>query len=125
VQFSSYTTGIEVLDIVQFRNFYIPVSSLKTQRLKLSCCFTWRDCRLSVSENGVLRRIFGSKWEEVAGGCIMSFMNCTLHQVVSDDQMKEDEMGGHVVGMRKMRNSYKISVLKPGVKRIFGRSKLR
>jgi hypothetical protein len=39
--------------------------------------------RLRVSENGVLRRIFGPKREEVAGeNCQMrSFIICTLHQI--------------------------------------------
>jgi hypothetical protein len=42
--------------------------------------------RLRVFENGVLRRVFGLKREEVAGGwrnCIMrSFITCMLHQIL-------------------------------------------
>jgi hypothetical protein len=34
--------------------------------------------------NRVLRRVFGSKREEDAGGCIMrSFITCILHQILS------------------------------------------
>jgi hypothetical protein len=33
-------------------------------------------------ENRVLRRIFGTKREEMAEGCIMSFIACTLHQIL-------------------------------------------
>jgi len=38
---------------------------------------------LSVSENRVLRRMFGPKREEVAGGCKMrNFITCTRHQIL-------------------------------------------
>jgi hypothetical protein len=55
----------------------------------VSCgCETWsvtlrEEYRLRVSENRVLRGIFGAKREEVAGeNCIMrDFINCTLHQI--------------------------------------------
>jgi len=42
------------------------------------------ESRLSVSENTVLRRIFGLKREEVAGGWGIrrSFMTSTLHQIL-------------------------------------------
>jgi len=33
--------------------------------------------------------------EKVTGDCIMkNFINCTLHQILLDDQIKEDEMDG-------------------------------
>jgi hypothetical protein len=39
--------------------------------------------KLKVSENRVLRRIFGLQRERVAGGCIMrSFVTCMLHQIL-------------------------------------------
>jgi hypothetical protein len=38
--------------------------------------------RLKVFENRVLRRIFGSKSEEVAGGIMRNFINCMLHQIL-------------------------------------------
>jgi hypothetical protein len=40
--------------------------------------------RLRVSENRVLRRIFGPKKEEVAGEdyIMRSFITCTLHQIL-------------------------------------------
>jgi hypothetical protein len=46
---------------------------------------TRKELRLKVVESRVLRRIFGSKRDEVTGewrNCIMrSFVICTLHQV--------------------------------------------
>jgi hypothetical protein len=65
--------------------FCLPVSSLKTLRLQLYQtiilpvvlygCETWsltlsEERRRGVIENRVLRRIFGCKREEGAGGCI-------------------------------------------------------
>jgi len=34
-------------------------------------------------------------------------------------------MGGHVVGMRKLRNSYKIVIEKPGLKRTLSTPRLK
>jgi hypothetical protein len=35
------------------------------------------------------------KWWETGEDCIMeSFVTCTLHYILSDDQVQEDEMGG-------------------------------
>jgi hypothetical protein len=53
----------------------------------LTYCYTLREeHRLRVFENRVLRRIFGPKRDEVAGGwknCIMrSCIVCTLHPVL-------------------------------------------
>jgi hypothetical protein len=49
-----------------------------------------------ISENMMLRRIFGPKRKEMAGGhCIMrSFITCTLHQVLLLSRQINDEMGG-------------------------------
>jgi hypothetical protein len=38
-----------------------------------------KEHRLRVLENRVLRRIFGLKWEEVAGGCWRTLHNEELH----------------------------------------------
>jgi len=40
------------------------------------------ECRLRVSENGVLRRILGPKREEVTGEWGRSLMICTPHQIL-------------------------------------------
>jgi hypothetical protein len=51
-------------------------------------CETWSltpgdEHRLKVSENKVLRGIFGPKWQEAGEDCIMrSFITCTLHQIL-------------------------------------------
>jgi hypothetical protein len=72
-----------MLATTQFRNICLPASSLKCCRLKhtnniilpvvLYWCEAWsltprEEHRLRVSENRVLRGIFGPKREEVAGG---------------------------------------------------------
>jgi hypothetical protein len=54
--------------------------------------------RLRVSENRVLRRIFGPKTDEVTGSraiCIMrSLMICTLHSILFGWSNKKNEMSG-------------------------------
>jgi hypothetical protein len=47
------------------------------------------------------------KWRENGENCIMrSFVTCVLDQIYnSDDQIKEDEMGGACSIHGKMRNS--------------------
>jgi hypothetical protein len=54
--------------------------------------------RFRVSENGVLRTVFGRKREEVmqAGEdyIMRNFITCTLHQILLGCQVKEDEVGG-------------------------------
>jgi hypothetical protein len=75
-----------------------------------------------VFENRMLRRIFGPKMEEVVGGW-RRLHNEELHNlyasayIISLDEVKEDEMGGHVAHMGEMRNAYKILVRKPEEKR--------
>jgi hypothetical protein len=45
-------------------------------------------------ENGVLRRIFRPKWEEVAGGWRRLHSEDLLHRYYYDNQFKEDGIGG-------------------------------
>jgi hypothetical protein len=93
------------LEIKTYKTIILPVL--------LYGCETW--ClalgevhRLKVFENRVLRRIFGSKREEVAGGwkdCIMrSFISRMLHQTL------RIRLAGLVARMEEMRNAYKIFV---------------
>jgi hypothetical protein len=108
--------------------------SLKTERIKIKKnvhavwhgCETWsltmrKEHRLRVSENRVLRRIFGSKRKEVAAGeydCIMRiFISCTL-RVIKSRRMR---WAGHVASMGQMRNVYNILVRRPEGKRPLGR----
>jgi hypothetical protein len=70
-----------------------------------------------VSENRVLRRIFGPKREEVVGDW-RRLHSEELHNlyaslnIIKGDRLKEEEMAGHVARMGVMRNSYKDFVRK-------------
>jgi hypothetical protein len=63
-----------------------------------------------VPDNRVLRRIFGPKMEEVAGGWRRlhneELHKFTLHQLLLGDQIKEDEMGGHVARAEEMKTGF-------------------
>jgi hypothetical protein len=71
--------------------------------------------RFRVSENRVLKRVFGPKREEVAGGW-RRLHNEELHNLYSSPNiirvLKSSGMrwAGHVTRMREMRNSYRILV---------------
>jgi hypothetical protein len=60
-----------------------------------------------VSESRVLRRIFGPKREEVARDWRRP-RNKELTKYCHADQVKEDEMVGHIERMGEMRNVYKL-----------------
>jgi hypothetical protein len=81
-----------------------------------------------VSENTVLRRIFGAKTEEVTGGW-RKLHNEELHSLYSSPYIirviKLRRMRGTrpVACMGEMRNSYKISLRKREGKRPLGRSR--
>jgi hypothetical protein len=57
----------------------------------------------------------GRKWRETAQDCIH----------YQGDQIKGDEMGGHVACMEEMRNMYKILVGNLEEKRLVGRPRRR
>jgi hypothetical protein len=83
--------------------------------------------RLRVFENRVLRRVFGPKREEVAGGW-RRLHNKELHNLYALPNIirvikSRRRMGwvGHVVDMGEMRNSYDIMVRKPEGKGQLGR----
>jgi hypothetical protein len=83
---------------------------------------------LNVSENNLLRRIFGYKRDEVAGGWRRLHNEELLNSYASSnpilgDQIKEDEMGGSCNPDREMRNAYNILDGKPEGKRPLGRPK--
>jgi hypothetical protein len=94
-------------------------------------CETWslilrEEHRLRVFENRVLRRIFGSKRDEVTGEW-RKLHNEELHNLYSSPdiirQVKSRRMrwAGHVVRMGEERKVYKILVGKPEGKRPLGR----
>jgi hypothetical protein len=83
-----------------------------------------------VFENRVLRRIFGPKRDEVAGGW-RKFHNEELHSLCSSPitiRMIMSRMMtwvGHVAQMMEMRNAYRIMVGKPEGKKPLGRPRRR
>jgi hypothetical protein len=82
--------------------------------------------RLMVSENRVLRRIFGPKRDEVTGEW-RKLHSEELHNLYSSPdiirQVKSRRMGwaGHVARMGEERKVYKVLVGKPEGKRPLGR----
>jgi hypothetical protein len=82
-----------------------------------------------VFENRLLRRIYGSTREEVAGG--WRILHNELHNLYAKPNIirviKRRRMGwvGHVTHMGEMRNAYKILVGKPEGKRPLRRLRQR
>jgi hypothetical protein len=78
-----------------------------------------------VSENRVLRRIFGPKREEVAGGW-KRLHNEELHNLYASPNIimvmksRRIRLAGHVAHMREMRNAYRILFKKLEGKRPLG-----
>jgi hypothetical protein len=81
--------------------------------------------RLRVLENRVLRRIFGNKREEVAGGWRRLhneelhnlYLSPTIIRVINSRRMRWE---GRIACMEKMENAYKVLVGKPEEKRPLG-----
>jgi PAS domain-containing protein len=80
-----------------------------------------RERRLRVFENRALRRIFGLKRDEEAGGW-RKLHNEELHNLYSSPRMR---WAGYVVRMGETRNAYRILVGKPEGKRPLGRLRHR
>ena len=97
-------------------------------------CETWsltlrEERRLRVSENRVLRRVFGPKREEVTGEW-KKLYNKELNDLYlspSTVWVKSRRMGwvGHVVCMGESRSVYRILMGKPDGRRPFGRTRCR
>jgi hypothetical protein len=98
-------------------------------------CETWsltlrEEHRLRVSENRVLRRIFGPKRDEVTGGW-RKLHNGELHGLYSSPSIvrgiKERRIrwAGHVARMGKVRDAYNILVGRPEGTRPLGRPRHR
>jgi hypothetical protein len=94
-------------------------------------CETWsltlrEEHRLRVFENRVLRRIFGPKRDEVIGEW-RKLHNEELHDLYSSPSIfriiksRRIRWAGHVAGMGKKRNAYKLLVGKSTGKRPLGR----
>jgi hypothetical protein len=98
-------------------------------------CETWyltlkEEHRVRVSENRVLKRIFGPKREEVAGdwrrlhneGLHNLYTSPIIVKVIKSRRMR---WTGHIARMGEMRNAYKSLVGKPERKRPRGRPRHR
>jgi hypothetical protein len=85
---------------------------------------------MRVSENEVLRRIFGPKREEVVGGwrrlhneeLLNLYTSRHVIQVIKGRRMR---WAGHAARIKMMRNAYNILVEKPKWKRRLGRPSRR
>jgi hypothetical protein len=97
-------------------------------------CETWsltlrEEHRLRVSENRVLRRIFGPKREE--DGSWRKLHNDELHSlyysanIVRMIKSRRMRWAGHVARIREGRNFYRILVGRPDGKRPLGRPRRR
>jgi hypothetical protein len=86
--------------------------------------------KLRVFENRVLRRIFGSKRDGVAGGW-RKLYNEELHNLYSSTSIirmiksRRMRWAGHVARMGEKRNVYRLFVRKPEGKRPLGRPRRR
>jgi len=103
--------------------------------LVLYGCETWsltlrEEHRLRVFENGVLRRIFGTKRDEVTGEWTKLhneelndlYSSPNIVRVIKSRRMK---YAGHAARMSERRGVYRVLVGKPDGKRPFGRPRLR
>ena len=94
-------------------------------------CKTWclmlrEEHRLRVFENKVLRKIFGTKRNEITGNgesyIIMSYTHCILRLTLLPI-LNQDDWDGQ--DMEQFRNAYRILVGKPESKRPLGTPRLR
>jgi hypothetical protein len=105
-----------------YKNIKIKICRTKILSLVLYGCETWsltlRDKhRLRVLENRVLKRIFGLKREEVAGGW-KRLHNEEFHNLyASPNIIRRMESAGHVARKGEMRNTYGTLVGNPEGKR--------
>jgi hypothetical protein len=88
------------------------------------------ECRLRVSENRALRRIFGPKRDEVTGewrkqhnkDLNVLYSSPNIVRVIKSSRMR---WAGHVAHMGEDRVVYRVLVWKPVRKRLLGRPKHR
>jgi hypothetical protein len=98
-------------------------------------CETWsltlrEERRLRVSENWVLRRIFGPRRNEVTGewrkihNVELNDLYCSIN-IVRVTKSRRMRWAGHVTRMRERRGEYSVLVGKPEGKRPLGRPRRR
>jgi hypothetical protein len=117
------------------RNVKIKIYKTIILPVVLYGCETWSlksrgEHRLRVFENRVLRRIFGSKRDEVTGGW-RKLLNEELHglysspSIVSVIKARRTRWAGYVARMGEVRGAYNILVEKPEGRRPLGRPRRR
>jgi hypothetical protein len=117
------------------RNVNIKIHKTIILFVVLYGCETWsltsrEEHRLRVSENRVLRRIFGPKRDEVTGGW-RKLHNEELHCLYSSPSIirviksRRMRWAGHVARMGEVRNAYSILVGRPEGRRPLGRTRRR
>jgi hypothetical protein len=133
-----------MLVIIQFTIFCLPVSYKKKLKIEmyktvilpvvLYGCETWsltlrKEHKLRISENRVLRRIFGHKREE--DGSWRKLHNDELHSLHSSPNIfkviksRRMRWAGHVACMGEGRGVYRVLVGRPEGKRPLGRPRRR
>jgi hypothetical protein len=86
----------------------------------------WEEHRSRVSENRVLRRIFGPKMDEIRGGW-RKLHNEELYGLYSSPSIvkvikaRRMRWAGHVALLEEVRNTYSLLVVKPEGRRQLGR----
>jgi hypothetical protein len=117
------------------RNVKIEIYETIILPVVLYGCETWsltlrEERRLRVFENRVLRRIFGLKRDEVAGGW-RKLRNDELHGLYSSPSIirvikaRRMRWAGHVARMGVVRGAYSILIGKPEGRRPLGRPRRR
>jgi hypothetical protein len=132
-----------MLAIIRSRPFCLLVCCQKTFRIYkttilpvvLYGCETWsltlrEEHRLRVSENRVLRRIFGPKRDEVTGEWrkLHNEELCNLYSspsIIRIIKLRRMRWAGHVARMGEKRNAYRLLVGKQEGKRPLGRPRCR
>jgi len=90
----------------------------------------WEECGLRVSENGVLGRMFGPKWDEVTGEW-RKLHNEELNDLYSSPNIarvinsRRMRWAGHVARMGERRGVYRVLVGRPQGKRPLGKPRCR
>jgi hypothetical protein len=109
------------LKIKIYRTIILPVVLCGCETLSLSLR---EECSLRVFENRVLRRLFGSKRDEVRGEWRKRH-NQELHDLYSSPNKTENVMGGACSTDGEERGVYRVLVRKPEGKRPLGRPRHR
>jgi hypothetical protein len=93
-------------------------------------CETWslilrEECRLKIFENGVLRKIFGPKRDEVTGEWRRLHTLYSTRNIFRAIKPRRLRWAGHVALTGKSRDAYKVLVTKPEERRPLRRPRRR